>query len=61
MRQTILSLLLLSCLGATQAADEALHIPACSTPGQAVQAVQAQGYLPVNGIDQWVSGCRCSC
>lgn len=56
LRLTLLSALLLplTCLQASAAAAAA----ACATPGQ---AVQEQGYVPINGIAQWITitGARC--
>ena len=57
MHQFCSILSLLSCLGLVQAAESAS--PAiCATPDQ---AVQEQGYVPINGIGQWITikGERC--
>lgn len=63
MRKTALSLLLSSlssliCIGSAHAAEDSLQVPACTVPSQ---SVRASGYLPVNGIDQWVTVAGADC
>ncbi|MDN2676278.1 alpha/beta hydrolase [Janthinobacterium sp. SUN033] len=57
MRITGLALLLLSCFGAAQAA-----LPAspsiCASPAQ---SVREQGYVPINGIEQWITVTGTAC
>ncbi|MFM2087095.1 MAG: hypothetical protein RLZZ237_1964 [Pseudomonadota bacterium] len=55
----LLALIVLSCFGLTQAAQAASLQPVCATPEQ---AIHEQGYVPINGIEQWITikGARCS-
>ncbi|KAB8052517.1 alpha/beta fold hydrolase [Janthinobacterium rivuli] len=57
MRITGLALLLLSCFGVAQAAPPASP-SICASPAQ---SVREQGYVPINGIEQWItiSGATC--
>ena len=57
MRITSLALLLLSCFGAAHAAPPAPP-PICASPAQ---SVREQGFVPINGIEQWITitGARC--
>lgn len=59
MRRCPLAFLLLSSLGAAQAAAPLPATPlSCAQPGQ---AVREQGYVTINGIGQWITitGARC--
>lgn len=63
MRKTVVSLLLsclpsLFCIGSAHAADDLLQVPACTVSSQSVRAA---GYLPVNGIEQWVTIAGAAC
>ncbi|MBW3509453.1 alpha/beta fold hydrolase [Janthinobacterium sp. NKUCC06_STL] len=54
MRITGLALLLLTCFNTAQAAP----VPACASP---TQAVREQGYVPINGIAQWITVTGAAC
>ena len=56
MRITGLALLLLTCCGAAQAAPASPSI--CASPAQ---AVREQGYVPINGIGQWITVTGAAC
>ena len=57
MRITGLALLLLSCFGAAQAAPPASS-SICASPAQ---SVREQGYVPINGIEQWITITGAAC
>lgn len=56
MRKSCLAFLLFSCCSVAQAAPASA--PACAS---AAQPVREQGYVPINGIEQWITitGARC--
>ena len=57
MRIPGLALLLLSCFGEAQAASP--DVPSiCASPAQ---PVREQGYVPVNGIEQWITLTGAAC
>ena len=58
MRKIAAVAMLLSCLGAAVAAEAAIPAPACASPAQ---SIREQGYVPINGIEQWITitGARC--
>lgn len=56
MRITGLALLLLTCCGAAQAAPASPSI--CASPAQ---ALREQGYVPINGIGQWITVTGAAC
>ncbi|MCM2564857.1 alpha/beta fold hydrolase [Janthinobacterium kumbetense] len=57
MRITGLALLLLSCFGAAQAAPPASP-SICASPAQ---SVREQGFVPINGIEQWITVTGAAC
>ena len=57
MRTAGLTLLLLSCFGAAQAAPPAAQ-SICASPAQ---PIREQGYVPINGIEQWITVTGAAC
>ncbi|WP_338678699.1 alpha/beta hydrolase [Janthinobacterium sp. TB1-E2] len=57
MRITSLALLLLSCCGVAQAAPPASP-SICASPAQ---SIREQGYVPINGIEQWITVTGAAC
>ena len=58
MQKIAATLLLLCCAAPVAAAEAAVPAPACASP---VQSIREQGYVPINGIEQWITitGARC--
>ncbi|MGX9729667.1 alpha/beta fold hydrolase [Janthinobacterium aestuarii] len=57
MRITSLALLLLSCCGVALAAPSAAP-SICASPAQ---SIREQGYVPINGIEQWITVTGAAC
>ena len=58
MQKIATALLLLCCATPVAAAEAAIPARACASPAQ---SIREQGYVPINGIEQWITitGARC--